>query len=66
MSLLHTKGVGWKDFESYIRGAHLLNMAKKAKEETNKNATACSRRNERRKVVTKEILDRISKLQNIS
>lgn len=65
MALLNTKNVGWKDFVLYIRGANLFNMVQESKEETNRNATACSRRNERRKVVTKEILDRISKFQNI-
>ena len=63
LTLLNTKGVGWKHFASFIRGAQLFNMIKESNAETKRNATACSRRNDRRKVVTKEILNRISRFK---
>lgn len=64
LTLMNSRGVGWKEFELYIRGAQLFNNVKECKEEEKKRANACSRRNERRKVVAKEILHRISRLRN--
>ena len=62
---MNSRGVGWKDFERYIHGAQLFNSVRESAEQARKQENACSKRNERRKVVAKEVLDRISRFYNI-